>query len=328
MRLGGKAAFLATVTNRQEVEEAVRWAEQKQLPILMIGSGSNIVWKDEGFPGLIIVNDIKHFETQHEDEQNVYLNIGAGEHWDAVVARAVEMGLTGIESLSLIPGTAGATPVQNVGAYGQEIANTLTAVEAYNVKTKQFVTLRGADCNFGYRASRFKTTDRGRFLITSITLHLIRGSMQPPFYSALQSYLEEHSITDYSPASIRQAVIAIRSSKLPDPAKIANNGSFFANPIIDEEVFAGLQTTYPNMPHWPTRDGKYKIPAAWLVDQAGFKDFHDPETGMGTWPAQPLVLVNEHAQSTAQLLTFRQKILDAVNQKFGITLEQEPELLP
>ena len=328
MRLGGQAAFLTEVTTRQEIEEAFRWAEEKGLPVLMIGSGSNIVWRDEGFPGLILVNKIRHFETQHEDEQNVYLNIGAGEHWDAVVARAVEMGLTGIEALSLIPGTAGATPVQNVGAYGQEIADTLTAVEAYDTVEKKFVTLRGADCNFAYRTSRFKTTDHGRFLITSITLHLVRGTMQPPFYNALQAYLEEHSISDYSPASIRKAVIAIRSSKLPDPAKVANNGSFFANPIIDEDIFAGLQTTYPNMPHWPAGEGKYKIPAAWLVDQAGFKDFHDPETGMGTWPAQPLVLVNEHATSTAQLLTFRQRILDTVKQKFGITLEQEPELLP
>lgn len=328
MRLGGTAAFLTEVTNRQEVEEAVRWAEEKNLPVLMIGSGSNIVWRDEGFPGLLIVNNIRHFETQHEDEQNVYLNIGAGEHWDAVVARAVEMGLTGVESLSLIPGTAGATPVQNVGAYGQEIADTLTAVEAYDTKTKKFVTLPGSDCAFGYRTSRFKTTDRGRFLITSITLHLFRGSMQPPFYGALQSYMEEHNIFDYSPASIREAVIAIRSSKLPDPAKVANNGSFFANPIIDEETFNGLQVAHPNMPHWPAGDKKYKIPAAWLVDQAGFKDFHDSETGMGTWPAQPLVLVNERAQSTEQLLVFRQKILDAVQQKFGITLEQEPELLP
>lgn len=328
MRLGGKAAFLVEITNRQEIEETANWAREKGLPILMIGSGSNIVWRDEGFPGLVLVNSIKHFETQHEDEQNVYLHIGAGEHWDAVVARAVEMGLTGIEALSLIPGTAGATPVQNVGAFGQEVADTLTAVEAYDTQTKAFVTLRGADCNFGYRTSRFKTTDRGRFLITSITLHLMRGALQPPFYNALQAYLEEHNITDYSPASIRQAVITIRSSKLPDPASVANNGSFFANPIIDEDTFANLQSEYPNMPHWPTDNGTYKIPAAWLVEQAGFKDFHDPETGMGTWPKQPLVLVNEHAQSTAQLLAFRQKILDAIKQKFGITLEQEPELLP
>lgn len=328
MRLGGKAAFLVEVTSRPEVEQAVQFALEKQIPMLMIGDGSNIVWRDEGFPGLIIVNNIKRFETQHEDEQNVYITAGAGDHWDAVVARTVAMGLTGIEALSLIPGTAGATPVQNVGAYGQEIADTLTAVEAYDTQTKAFVTLRGADCGFGYRTSRFKTADRGRFLITAITLHLVRGSMPPPFYGTLQTYLEEHNITDYSPASIRQAVIAIRQSKLPDPAKVANNGSFFANPVISEKALAALQATHPDMPHWPAGDGQYKIPAAWLVEQTGFKDFHDPKTGMATWPQQPLVLVNEHAQSTAQLLAFRQKILDGVKAKFDLTLHQEPELLP
>ena len=123
-------------------------------------------------------------------------------------------------------------------------------------------------------------------------------------------------------------MIAIRQSKLPTPEEFANNGSFFANPLVDEGTFAQLQADYPNIPHWAIDDGRIKIPAAWLLEQAGFKDFHDPETGMGTWPAQPLVLVNESATSTTQLLAFRQKIIDAVQQKFGITLEQEPELLP
>jgi UDP-N-acetylmuramate dehydrogenase len=132
----------------------------------------------------------------------------------------------------------------------------------------------------------------------------------------------------YTPASVREAVIAIRTSKLPDPAIVANNGSFFANPIIDEGMLAQLTADYGAVPHWPLDDGRVKIPAAWLLEQAGFKDFHDPETGMGTWPTQPLVLVNEHAQSTNQLLNFKQKITHAVQQKFGINLEQEPELLP
>lgn len=328
MRLGGQATYLCEVSSRQEVEEALAWAAEHHLPSLMIGGGSNIIWRDEGFNGLIIVNKIMRFEVQQEDDLNYYITVGAGENWDNVVARTAEQGLTGIEALSLIPGTAGATPVQNVGAYGQEIAQTLATLEAYDAQSKQFVTLLGIDCNFGYRTSRFKTTDRGRFFITAITLHLTKGTMQPPFYGALQSYLEEHGITDYAPASIRQAVIAIRSSKLPDPAHVANNGSFFANPIIPQEAFEQLRGFYENIPHWPTEDGRVKIPAAWLVEQAGFKDFHDPETGMATWQKQPLVLVNERARSTAQLLKFRQKIIDAVKTKFNITLEQEPELLP
>lgn len=329
MRLGGVAAFLAEITDRHEIPEAIAWAAERNLPVMVIGSGSNIVWRDEGYPGLILVNKIMRFEEQQEDEENWYLTIGGGENWDSVVERAVAKGLTGIEGLSLIPGTAGATPVQNVGAYGQEIAQTLVSVEAYDLQAKQLLNIPGGDCAFGYRTSRFKTTDRGRFIITGITLHLLHANPQPPFYPSLQRYLEEHNIQDYTPLNIRSAVMAIRQSKMPDPAQVANNGSFFANPIVDEGILTQLQADYGNVPHWPTtEEGQFKLPAAWLIESAGFKDIHDPETGMGTWPAHALVLVNEHATTTAQLLTFKQKIVDAVQQKFGITLEQEPELLP
>lgn len=328
MRLGGNAAYLTDVTNRRELQEALEWASQQQLPVIMIGGGSNIIWKDEGFPGLVIVNKIMRYEEQVEDEDNFYIHIGAGEQWDQVVARTTAKGMTGIEALSLIPGTAGATPVQNVGAYGQEIADTLVSVEAYDNQLKQFVTIPAMDCTFGYRTSRFKTTDRGRFFITGLTLHLLHANPQPPFYRVLQAYLDENSITNPTPQMIREAVITIRQSKLPDPATVANNGSFFANPIIDEGQFAQFIADHPGAPSWPTEDGRHKIPAAWLIEQAGFKDAHDAETGMGTWPTQPLVLVNEHAPSTAALLRFRQKIIDTVKQRFDITLEQEPELLP
>lgn len=328
MRLGGTAAFATEVTSRRQVEEAVAWAEERQLPVMMIGDGSNIIWKDEGFPGLLVINRIKRFEELQEDEENYYVTIGAGENWDETVKKTVSKGATGIEFLSLIPGTAGATPVQNVGAYGQEISNVLVSVEAYDLTLKQFLNIPAVECEFGYRTSRFKTTDRGRFMITAITLHLTLGKPQPPFYQALERYFVNHPAAEYTPQVIRDAVIAIRQSKLPDPAVVANNGSFFANPIIDEGLFIQLQADYPTIPHWPTPDGRVKIPAAWLLEQAGFKDMHDAETGMGTWPAQPLVLVNESAQSTAQLVAFRQKIISTVHQKFDITLEQEPELLP
>jgi len=328
MRLGGTAAYLVDVHDRKELEEAITWADQNQLPMMMIGSGSNIIWKDEGFGGLIMVNKIMRYEEQVEDDENFYIHIGSGENWDEVVARTTAKGMTGIEALSLIPGTAGATPVQNVGAYGQEIADSLVSVEAYDTQKKQFVTIPGMDCAFGYRTSRFKTTDHGRFFITGLTLHLLHHNPQPPFYRALQGYLDEHNLTNPTPETIRQAVIAIRNSKLPDPAHVANNGSFFANPIIDEGQFAQFIADNPGAPSWPTEDGRYKLPAAWLLEHAGFKDVHDTETGMGTWPQQPLVLVNENAQTTAQLLNFRQRIIDTVKQKFDITLQQEPELLP
>lgn len=319
---------MVDVTDRFQVQQAVAWADEHNVPVMMIGGGSNIVWRDEGFPGLVIVNKIMGYEEQQEDEENFFLHIGAGENWDKVVERSVAKGLTGIESLSLIPGTAGATPVQNVGAYGQEIAQTLVSVEAYDRQTKQLMNIPGSDCAFGYRTSRFKTTDRGRFFITGLTLHLMHGNPQPPYYSALEQYISDHGITEHTPQIIRDAVIAIRSSKLPDPAKVANNGSFFANPVIDEGRLSQLQADYPDVPHWPAGEGRVKIPAAWLMEQAGLKGVHDQATGMATWPNQPLVLVNEAAQSTAQLLAFRQKILDTIQQKFNITLEQEPELLP
>jgi len=329
MRLGGIAAYATDIHNYQELQEAVIWAEARQLPLEMIGSGSNIIWRDEGFPGLLLVNRIMGYEERLEDDQNIYITVGAGENWDSVVGRASAKGLTGIEALSLVPGTAGATPIQNVGAYGQEVAQTLLSVEAYDRQAKQLINIQNIDCAFGYRTSRFKTADRGRFLITAITFHLLRQNPAPPFYATLQRYFDEHTIHDPTPQVVREAVIAIRKSKLPDPAIVANNGSFFANPIIDEGLLVQLQADFGIVPHWPVaQEGRVKVSAAWLLEQAGFKDAHDPQTGMGTWPTQPLVLVNEHARTTAQLLTFKQKITEAVNNKFHVSLEQEPELLP
>lgn len=329
MHLGGTAAHLAEIHDRGELTAALQWAEQQQLPVIMIGSGSNIYWRDEGFGGLVLVNKCAGYEDFAEDESNHYLTVSAGENWDSVVERSVQAGLTGIEALSLVPGTAGATPVQNVGAYGKEIAQTLVSCEAYDNQAKKFVTIPPSDCAFGYRTSRFKTgPDKGRFFITAITLHLMKGNPEPPFYKALQNYFDEHAIHEFTPGIVRDAVIAIRSAKLPDPALVANNGSFFANPVIDEGAFVQIQANYPDAPHWPQENGQVKLPAAWLLEQAGFKDMHDDETGMATWPTQTLVLVNEHARSEADLEKFKQKILTAVQQKFHITLEQEPELLP
>lgn len=328
MRLGGAARYLAEVHNRNELQQGLEFARANNVPVLMIGSGSNIVWKDEGFGGLVLVNRMQQFDILRQDASDLYLTIGAGEDWDSVVARTVSLGFSGIEQLSLIPGTAGATPVQNVGAYGREIAEVLVSVEAFDSQEQRLVTLPPEQCGFGYRTSRFKTTDRGRFYITSITLHLSRTNPMPPFYSSLQSYLDEHSIHQYTPQIIRDAVIAIRRSKLPDPAQVANNGSFFANPIVTSEQLAQLRAGHPQIVYWPTADGRYKLSAAWLIDNVGFKDIHDEETGMSTWPAQSLVLINERATDTAALLRFKQKIVDAVYSSFAVTLEQEPELLP
>ena len=328
MRLGGVAAYAVDIHDRGELREALSWAEEHALPVMVIGGGSNVFWRDSGFNGLLLVNQIMGYEEQQEDDENYYLTVGAGENWDSVVARTVEEGLTGIEALSLIPGTAGATPVQNVGAYGQDISQTLVSVEAYDMQTKQTINIQAADCAFSYRMSRFKSTDRGRFIITHLTFHLRHGNPMAPYYASVQAYLDEHSIQEVTPAIMREAVIAIRTSKLPDPAIVANNGSFFPNVVADEGLLAQLQADYGDVPHAPLTDGKVKLYSAWLVEQAGFKDYHDPETGMATWAKQPLVLVNEHATSANQAIAFAKKITDAVEAKFHVQLEQEPEILP
>lgn len=329
MRLGGIAQYLVEVRNRAELKEAYTWAKSRELPVIMIGRGSNVIWRDEGFPGVVVVNRITGYDDYAEDALSHYVTVGSGENWDSVVARTVASGLTGIEALSLVPGTAGATPVQNVGAYGQEISQTITSIEALDTTTGQLVNIPAEACGFGYRKSKFQTEYRDRFFITAITLHLTAGNPMPPYYSAVQQYFEQHPPAGtVTPQVIREAVIAIRQAKLPDPDVVANTGSFFANPIVDDGTLTDLRTDNPFMPYWPLEGGGAKIPAAWLIEQVGFKDVHDAETGMATWATQPLVLVNESATTTAQLLTFRNKIIKAVQDTYNITLKQEPELLP
>ncbi|MGD0284285.1 MAG: UDP-N-acetylmuramate dehydrogenase [Candidatus Saccharimonadales bacterium] len=328
MRLGGIVAFVSEIHNRQELTEAFNWAETNHLPVITIGEGSNIVWKDEGFKGLLLINKVPGYDVFDEDEENYYVTVGAGENWDSVVERAAVAQVSGIEAMSLIPGSAGATIVQNAGAYGQEICQTLVSIEAYDMQTKTFLTISNQDCAFGYRTSRFKTNDHGRFIIMGMTLHLMHTQMTSPFYPSLQDYIDKHNIKTYEPMAIRNAVIAIRSNHLPNPAVVANCGSFFENPIIDRIQLSELLDRYPDMVYWNQDNEDIKLSAGWLIEHAGFKDFHNQQTGMATWPTQAMILINEHARSTADLLAFRQLIIDTVNQKYGIKLEQEPELLP
>lgn len=328
MKLGGTADYVLEITSRQELQTALEWADDQKLPAMMIGVGSNIVWKDTGYPGLLLVNKIAGYEALERDPGDFYVTVGSGENWDKVVERTVDAGLSGIEALSLIPGTAGATPVQNVGAYGQEISDVLVSMEVYDREARTFMILSKYECEFGYRTSRFKKKDHGRFFIVTVTFHLAHANPEPPFYQALDRYFKETGISTVTPRVVRDAVIKIRQSKLPDPTIIANNGSFFANPVVDEGTFVQLQSEHPGIVHWPVEGGGVKLSAAWLIEQAGYKDYHDEETGMATWANQPLVLVNEHAQTTADLIKFRDKLVLAVGQKFGIGLMQEPEYLP
>ena len=328
MHLGGLASDLVVVNTQAQLVEAAQYAKANNMSIVVIGDGSNIIWRDEGFQGLVIVNRIKGFEVTSNDEFGTYITIGAGENWDSVVARTVEMGFSGIECLSLVPGTVGATPVQNVGAYGQEISQTLLTVTAYDLSANSLVTLAAADCDFTYRSSVFKHAAKGRYLITAITLMLSHNKPLPPFYPSLSNYLEQHKINDYAPAILRQAVIDIRRSKLPDPATTPNCGSFFANPTVDSLQLSDLRETYPEIPNWPADNDQVKLSAAWLIDQVGFHDYTDLDSGIATWPLQSLVLINRSASSTAALLKFVQQIKTKVSEQFMVQLEMEPQLLP
>jgi len=328
MKLGGPASYLLEVQDQQTMINAIQEAQQHNQPIIMIGGGSNTIWRDEGFQGLVLVNRISGFKVISSDETGTYITIGAGEVWDRVVEKSTRMGLSGIECLSLIPGRAGATPIQNVGAYGQDISQTLVTVTAYDLNANQLVTLPASDCSFGYRKSRFNGVDRGRFFITDITLLLTKINLMPPLYPSLNEYLLKNSIQAHDPATLRQAVINIRKNKLPDPDVIPNCGSFFSNPSIDQSTLMALLENYPNMPNWPTENGAIKLSAAWLINQVGYQDYYDEETGIATYPSQSLVFINKTARSTADLLKFANKVKTAVKERFGVSLIQEPLLLP
>lgn len=326
MHLGGPARAMVTITSKQELAQAIKWAQDQNLPVLAIGEGSNLIVRDEGFDGLIILNRILGFEISEDTMEYSLVRIGAGEHWDSVVAKTVELGLSGIELLSAIPGTAGATPVQNVGAYGAEIADTFVELEAYNQLTSKFVTLKKDDCKFSYRNSIFKPLKSRHYIITSITLKLKKTSLQPPFYARLQTYIDQNNIIDFSPKSIRNCIITIRKVILPDPKLIANTGSFFKNPIILANQFQHLQIDYPEMPHYDMPNNQVKIPAGWLIDQTGLKGYS--AHGMKIYEKNALVFVNENAKNYQDLAAFKTEVIERVNQKFGIILEQEPETIP
>lgn len=325
MHLGGNTKYFIGVSNEQEMIEAINFSIQNNLKVIVIGTGSNILWKDEGFDGLVIANNILGVEIKDQGEFQE-LRIGAGENWDQIVEKAVSIGLTGIECLSAIPGSSGATPIQNVGAYGQEIKNVLISVEAIDIEQRKKIIINNEQCELGYRNSIFRKNP-GRYFITYINLKLVRGYISPPFYKDLENYFLQNNITSYSPETVRNAVIEIRKFKLPNPKDYYNLGSFFKNPIISKDLFDSLKIKYPDIKSWEEPNG-FKISAAWLIDQSGYSNYHDPETGMATWKNNPLILVNELAKSTKDVLTFRNQIIIRVQEMFDIELEQEPLLLP
>lgn len=322
MKLGGPARFMTTATTPEELASICRNARSQSLPFFILGGGSNVVARDDVYNGIVIRNRILGFEVLEDSPASVTVKIGAGENWDETVAKTVQMGLSGIEAMSAIPGTVGAAPVQNVGAYGQEIADTLVRLEAYDSQENRFVVLENADCGFSYRHSMFRGDQAGRYAIITITLHLYKAAPQPPFYTALQKYLEEHSITLYTPGVIRDAVTAIRADKLPDPNRLPNTGSFFKNAIIETWQLDDLRKTWPDIPAFELGEKQVKIPTGWLIEQAGLKGqlLH----GMRVHDKNALVLINESATSYSDLAAARSEIIGKVRDMFRITIEQEP----
>lgn len=322
MKLGGPARFMVDVRTTDELVTVYRNARSKNLPIFILGGGSNVIAKDEGFPGLVIRIRIPGFETINDDVSTTTIKVGAGESWDQTVKRTVDMRLSGMEALSMIPGTVGGAPVQNIGAYGQEVSETITSLEAYDSKTDTMVTLTNEQCKFSYRNSIFRSTETGRYIITSVTFKLYKSAPQPPFYDALQAYFDQHGITMFTQQIIRDAVIAIRSEKLPDPSTTPNTGSFFKNAIIEDWQLAELTTKYPDIKTYEMGDGRIKVPTGWLIEKVGLKGqlLH----GIRVHDKNALVLINESASGYADLAAARDEIIGKVRDTFRIQIEQEP----
>ena len=313
---------MTNVSSAPEVAEICRNAKKQNLPIFILGGGSNVIARDEGFNGLVVRIRIQGFEIIEENDSSTTVKVGAGEGWDSVVKRLVDMNLSGVEAMAAIPGTAGATPVQNVGAYGQEIADTLTSLEAYDNKNDSFVTLTNEQCEFSYRNSIFREKEAGRYIITSITLKLSKTMPKPPFYDSLQKYLDEHNVKLFTPQIIRDAVIDIRKIKLPNPEIMPNNGSFFKNALVEKWQLDDLRKIDPNIPMYDMGDGTYKIPSGWLIEKVGLKGqlLH----GIRVYDKNALVLINESATNYYSLAEARDEIIGKVRDTYRIQIEQEP----
>jgi len=326
MHLGGPTRFFAEIHTLDELREVYKNAQSKQIPVFILGGGSNVIAQDAGYQGLILRMRIPGFEVVKDDLYSTAIKIGAGENWDSVVARTVQMGLSGIEAMSAIPGTTGAAPVQNIGAYGQEISETLVSVEAYDTSNNSFVALTRDECGFSYRHSIFRGSEKGRYIITSVTLELSKNQPAPPFYDSLQKYIDEHSIQLITHQSIRDAVIDIRKEKLPDPAVKPSAGSFFKNALIEQWRLTEIQKNFPDIKAYDMGTGNFKISAGWLIEKCGFKGqlIH----GMRVNEKNCLVLINESATGYNDLAQARDEIINKVRDTFQIQLEQEPLEIP
>ncbi|MBX2876353.1 MAG: UDP-N-acetylmuramate dehydrogenase [Saprospiraceae bacterium] len=322
--IGVIAENLARISKVADIQEIV--AHYPDKPKLVLGGGSNCLFISNPLSSLLLKNEILGIELVDQDETYTTIKVGGGENWHELVLWCVQRGLGGIENLSLIPGTVGAAPIQNIGAYGVELKDVFQQLEAIDLTTGHATRFAHEDCQFGYRSSVFKTKLKGKVLIANVYLKLKhRNHSLNTSYGAINGYLEEQGIGEPTIKDVSEAVIAIRTSKLPDPGKIGNAGSFFKNPEIPKAQFLDLQKKFPNIVHYPGSDGLIKVPAGWLIDQCGWKGKRFG--AVGCYAHQALVIVNYGGATGQEILAHAERVAESVLDTYGIQLTPEVNII-
>lgn len=319
--LDSNAALYTEVNSVAELQETLATDHFKKSEVLILGGGSNILLT-RNFEGLVIRNNIKGIDIITQDDNEILVKVGGGENWHQFVEYSIKNNWGGIENLSLIPGTVGAAPMQNIGAYGIEVKEVFESLTAINLQNGDMRTFHKDDCKFGYRESIFKLEAKGQYFIADVTFRLTKTNHQiNTSYGAIKDVLNERNITNPSIKDVSDAVISIRQSKLPDPKKIGNSGSFFKNPTIDKIDYEGLKIEFPHIPGYVVSDNEIKVPAGWLIEQCGWKGLKRGE--IGVHKNQALVLVNYGGGSGSDIASLSQEIQQSVIDKFGIELTPE-----
>jgi UDP-N-acetylmuramate dehydrogenase len=318
-----KAKFFTEIYHISDLKEALVFQKQQSLELLILGGGSNLLFTKD-FDGLVVKVGLKGKEKIKEDEHFVWVKIAAGENWHEFVLFCIENNWGGVENLSLIPGTVGAAPMQNIGAYGTEIKETFESLEAYHLKSGEMHQFTKEQCKFGYRESIFKNEVKGEYLITSVIFKLSKKHQLNFSYGDIQQILAREN-TEPSIQNISQAVIEIRSSKLPNPSEIGNAGSFFKNPFVEKKHFEKLKSLYPQIPMYPVDENLVKVPAGWLIEQCGWKGYKEEDAGVHA--KQALVLVNYGNATGEEIKDLSEKIKKSVFEKFEIHLHTEVNIV-